>query len=268
MMRSTAKLVLAMAWIIGLGTAGATIMASGSGPLKVAVITGGHPFNEPEFLKLFRGYSDITYTHLPQVTGGEAFDDVSHWPYDVIVLYNFNQQITPSQQKNFRRLLDQGVGLVILHHANAAYNNWPEFWIIAGVEYHFGPWRQSGTPMAPSGFKGDVKFKVHVANPNHPITQGLADYDFRDETYCRTSVEPGVHVLLTTDEPSSDRVIGWTKIYHNSRVCYLQSGHDQTAYQNPIYRTLVVRAIRWSDSAMAQDILHHGQQSPQQDRAR
>jgi type 1 glutamine amidotransferase len=36
------------------------------------------------------------------------------------------------------------------------------------------------------------------------------------------------------------------KTYRNSRVCYLQSGHDETAYQNPNYRTLVVRAIRWT----------------------
>jgi type 1 glutamine amidotransferase len=85
-----------------------------------------------------------------------------------------------------------------------------------------------------------------VADPRHPITRGLADYDFTDETYCRTSVDPGVHVLLTTDEPSSDKTIGWTKTYESARVCYLQSGHDETVYRNPNYRTLVVRAIRWT----------------------
>ncbi len=214
--------------------------------LNVAVVTGGHPFNAPEFFKLFQGYDDIAYKHLPQKTGGEIFDDIAGWPYDVIVLYNFNQQITPHQQKNFVKLLDKGVGLVVLHHANAAYNNWPLFWKIAGVEYHFKPWQQDGVPMASSGFKGGVHFKVHVADPHHPITQGLEDYDLVDETYCRTSVDPGVHVLLTTDEPSSDRTLSWVKTFGKSRVFYLQSGHDQSAYQNPNYRTLVVRAIRWT----------------------
>jgi uncharacterized protein len=214
--------------------------------LNVAVVTGGHPFNEPEFLKLFQGYDDITYKHFPQKTGGEVFDNITDWPYDVIVLYNYERQITPKQQENFLKLLDKGVGLVILHHANDAYPNWPEYVKISGVEWHNGPWEQNGVKMKPSGWKNGVQFKIHLSDPNHPITRGLADYDFVDETYCRTSVDPGVHALLTTDEPSSDKTIGWVKTYRNSNVCYIQSGHDQTAYHNPNYRTLVVRAIRWT----------------------
>jgi uncharacterized protein len=214
--------------------------------LHVAVVTGGHPFNAPEFLKVFQGYSDISYTHLPQKAGGEVFENVVDWPYDVIVLYNYERQITPEQRENFLKLLDKGVGLVLLHHANDAYHNWPEYAIIAGVEWHDGPWEQNGKKMPASGWKNGVKFKIHVADPNHPITRGLTDYDFVDETYCRTSIDPGVHVLLTTDEPSSDRIVGWTKTYGRSRVCYLQSGHDTSAYHNPNYRTLVIRAIRWT----------------------
>lgn len=213
--------------------------------LQVAVVTGGHAFDEAEFLKLFQGYDDVEYKHLPQKTGGEIFEDIAHWPYDVIVLYNFNQQITPKQQENFVKLLDKRVGLVILHHANAAYNNWPLFWKIAGVEYHFTPWQKNGVEMARSGFKDDVKFKIHV-DPKHPVTRGLTDYDIDDETYCRTSVDPGVHALLTTDEPSSDKTIGWAKTYGNSKVIYVQSGHGPSAYHNPVYRTLVIRAIRWT----------------------
>ena len=136
--------------------------------IRVAVITGGHPFNQPEFFKLFQGYDDITYKSLPQATGGEVFDNIADWPYDVIVLYNFNQKITPQQQENFVKLLEKGVGLVILHHANAAYNNWPLFWKIAGVEYHFQPRVENGVQMGTSGFKGDVKFKVHVVDPESP----------------------------------------------------------------------------------------------------
>jgi type 1 glutamine amidotransferase len=41
-------------------------------------------------------------------------------------------------------------------------------------------------------------------------------------------------------------MIGWVKTYGNARVFFMQSGHDHTAYDNPTYRTLVVRAIRWA----------------------
>jgi uncharacterized protein len=241
--------------VVLLGFAGLTVTHSSAAEtrqdasakkLHVAVLTGGHAFDDREFLKLFQGYDDITCKHLPQKAGGEVFEDIADWPYDVIVLYNFNQQLTPKQQENFVKLLDKGVGLVVLHHAVAAYNDWPLYKQIAGVEYHLKPWKQNGTSMAPSGYKHGVQFKIHVADPNHPITRGLAEFELIDETYCRFSLDPGVHVLLTTDEPSSDKTIGWTKGYLNSRICCLQSGHDQTAYQNPTYRTLVVRAIRWT----------------------
>jgi uncharacterized protein len=220
--------------------------ASAKKKLAVAIVTGGHPFNEPEFLKIFQGREDIAFKHLPQKDGGEIFDNIADWPYDVIVLYNYERQISPKQRENFLKLLDKGVGLVVLHHANDAYHDWPEYTKITGVQWHDGPWERNGVKMPASGYRVGVKFKVHVADPNHPITRGLADYDLADETYCRTIIDPGVHVLLTTDEPTSDKILGWTKMYRKSKVCYLQSGHDASAYRNPNYRTLVIQAIHWT----------------------
>ncbi|MBN2292518.1 MAG: ThuA domain-containing protein [Pirellulales bacterium] len=218
--------------------------------LHVAVVTGGHRFNETEFLKIFQSLYGITFEHHPEKVGGELFEDISNWPYDVVVLYNYQRKITPKQQKNFLRLMDQGIGLVVLHHANDAYLNWPEYSKITGVVFHNDKWKQGGVEMARSGWKDGVKFKVHVADPDHPIVQGLVDYDITDETYCRTTIDPDVDVLLTTEEPTSDKILGWTKTYRNSRVCYLQSGHGPTAYKNPNYIKLVRRAIRWSVVAM------------------
>ena len=121
----------------------------------MVVLTGGHDFVKRDFSKLFQGYDDITYKHLSQKAGGEVFEDIADWPYDVIVLYNFNQQITPKQQKNFLKLLDKGVGLVILHHAIAAYDQWPLFAKISGVKYHLNPWQENGVPRdAPGGRRG------------------------------------------------------------------------------------------------------------------
>jgi type 1 glutamine amidotransferase len=100
--------------------------------------------------------------------------------------------------------------------------------------------------MPVASCKGGVKFKVHVADKTHPITQGLKDYDLFDETYCGRTFRPDIHVLLTTDELSSDKPISWVKTFKKSRVFYIQSGHDENAYRNRNYRTLVIRAIRWT----------------------
>ncbi len=247
LIRSTLLALLGILGLAALGIAAdAKDAAAPTRKLNVVVLTGGHAFNEHDFLKLFQGYDDITYKHLAQKLGGEVFEDITDWPYDVIVLYNLNQHMTPKQQKNFLTLLDKGVGLVVLHHAIAAYDSWPLFAKISGVKYHLEPWEENGVPKERSGWKEGVEIKVHVADPNHPITRGLKDYDVLDETYCRFTVAPGVHALLTTDEPTSDKTIAWTKSYGNARVFFIQSGHDHTGYDNPNYRKIVVRAIRWT----------------------
>jgi len=89
--------------------------------IKVAVVTGGHDFEEEEFLSLFAGHKDIEYVHVPQSDHSEIFEDISQWPYDVIVLYNMTQQISPRRRANFVKLLEDGVGLVVLHHAILAF---------------------------------------------------------------------------------------------------------------------------------------------------
>ena len=246
MIRCIALAVSATALLFALvGAASAADNPAPAGKINVLVITGGHAYDQKNFFKLFEGYPDIAYTHVDLKVGGEAFDNIDDWKYDVIVLYNFNQKIDEKQQANFLKLMDKGVGLLVLHHANGAYNNWPEFWNIAGVTYHFKPYEEDGKKMERSGYKPNVSFKIHVADPDHPITRGLKDYDITDETYCRTTISPDVHQLLTTEEPSSDKCVGWVKTYRKSKVCYLQSGHGLAAYENPNVRTTLVRAIRW-----------------------
>jgi hypothetical protein len=85
-----------------------------------------------------------------------------------------------------------------------------------------------------------------VADLQHPVTQGVSDFDIHDETYGGFEVGAASHALLTTDEPTSGRVIGWAKTYEAARVVYLQLGHDHLGYENPNYRRLVAQAIRWT----------------------
>ncbi len=213
--------------------------------INAVILSGGHPFEQAAFLKVFQ-HEGITYKHVVQKQGGEVFENIAPWPYDVIVLYNFKQEISPRQQENFVKLLEKGVGLVILHHAVAAYVDWPLYKEIAGVQYHTRPWELGGKAMPASDYKHGVTFKVDIADPGHPIAAGLTDFEIVDETYRGSSCSPAVRPMLTTDEPSSDPIIGFVKTYGNARVCYLQPGHGRTAYENPSYRTLVVRAIRWT----------------------
>ena len=89
-----------------------------------------------------------------------------------------------------------------------------------------------------------MHFKIHAADPDHPVTRGLKDFVIDDETYAGFTVDPKVHVLLTTDEPTNATTIAWTWRYRNSPVDYFQLGHDANAWRNEHYIEILGRMIR------------------------
>ena len=75
------------------------------------------------------------------------------------------------------------------------------------------------------------------------MTRGLADFTVHDETYKGCLFEPDNHVLLTTDHPTSDKPIAWTRTYRNAKVCTIQVGHGPQVFGQDEYRQLVRQAI-------------------------
>ncbi len=113
----------------------------------------------------------------------EVFEDIGDWPYDVLVLYNMSQKISEKRKKNFLALLDRGVGLVVLHHAIAAFNDWPEYWKIIGARYFLKDTGVDGKTIPASTYRHDVDIPCKIEDPAHPVTAGLKDFVVRDETY-------------------------------------------------------------------------------------
>ena len=213
--------------------------------IKAVVVTGGHNFEHDLFFSLFEGYDDIVYVEAQQKDHSEIFEDINGWDYDVIVLYNMAQKISPQRQKNFIKLLQQGVGLVALHHSMCSFQQWPEYSKIIGGKYYLKPSEGYVVEHQASTYKHDMDINVHIADTSHPITRGMSDFQIHDETYKGCGFEKDNQVLLTTDHSDSDKSIGWARRYGKARVCGIQLGHDAAAYKDPNYRRLIVRAIRW-----------------------
>ena len=215
--------------------------------INIVLITGGHGFEKQPFLAVFDAMEGVTYTHVEEKVGGEAFDNIDDWKYDVIVIYNFNRKISDKQAANFIKLLDKGVGLVVLHHAIAAYNDWPEYRKILGARYYLKDETDAdGTVHKRCTYKHDVDIKEHVSDPKCPVAAGLTDFTIHDETYKGYTVDPQVKVFLTTDEPTSNKEIGWTNTYRKANVCYLELGHDSKAYASKDLQKLYIQAIKWA----------------------
>jgi type 1 glutamine amidotransferase len=211
--------------------------------IKAVILTGGHGFQREPFFKVFEGHDDIQYTEFQLKDHSEIFEDISDWDYDVIVLYNMSKQISPKRRRNFARLLrEQGVGLVALHHMMGAYPDWPQYRKITGGKYFL----KGASGHRGSTYKHDLDLHVHIEDTSHPITRGMSDFRIHDEGYKYCGFEADNHVLLTTEHPDCDKTIGWVRKVGKARVYGMMLGHDSHAYENPNFRKLVARAIRWT----------------------
>ena len=214
--------------------------------LRVTVIAGGHGFDKKNFPKTFAGHDDID---VKIQAGGKPFEDISKWDRDVMVLYNFKQKISEKSKANFLKLLDRGVGLVVMHHAVAAYPDWPEYEKIIGATYCLkkGVVRNGMKYMRPV-WKHDVDFNVRIEDKTHPITKGMSDFKIHDESYRGWVHHPGSHVLLTTGQKLNNHRLAWTRFYGKAkaRVFFIQLGHGKHAFQSKDFQTLVAQGIRWA----------------------
>jgi type 1 glutamine amidotransferase len=216
-----------------------------SSKIRVLVVTGGHGFEKEAFFKLFKDNPDITYQAVEHPNAHALLTAEASKQWDVLVMYDFNQKISDEAKADFVARLKEGKGLVVLHHAIAAYPAWPEYWNIIGAHYYLAATNINGVAKARSAWKEGMRFRIQVADPKHPVTRGMQDFDTHDETYKWFDVSAQCHPLWTTDEPESNKVIAWAKTYEGARVVYIQSGHDHFAYENPNYQQIVRQAIRW-----------------------
>ena len=213
--------------------------------IRVLVVTGGHGFEKEPFFKLFKDNPEITYQAAEHPNAHARLTAEAAKQWDVLVLYDMHQEITDAAKADFVARLKEGKGLVVLHHAIANYQAWPEYTKIIGAHYYLAATNINGVAKPRSAWKEGMKFRIHVADPEHPVTHGMSDFDTHDETYKWFDVSEQCHPLLTTDEPESNKVIAWAKTYETARVVYIQSGHDHFAYENPNYQQIVRQAIRW-----------------------
>ena len=175
----------------------------------------------------------------------EIFEDISDWQYDVLVLYNMSQKISEKRQQNFLKLLDDGVGLVVLHHAIAAFSDWREYRKIIGAKYWLEDTVEDGVEYKKCTWKEGVDMPLHVEDATHPIMAGITDFTIHDEVYKGYDLQPDNHLLLSCGLSNSQKEIAWTRAYGHAKVCLIQPGHGPEAHGDENYRRMVRQAIAW-----------------------
>lgn len=206
---------------------------------KILLVTGGHDFEEKEFFEMFDSFQGITYDWVIQPEANALINSDKIDEYTSVVFYDMYQDITEAQKKAYLKQLNEGKGMVFLHHSLVSYQNWSEFQSIIGGKYLL----EDLNDHPKSTYKHDVDIMVSIVDEKHQILAGMNGFQLHDEVYGKYIINKGITPLIKTTHPESVDTIGWYHIYKNSRIVYLQPGHDHHAFESENYRSLVRRAI-------------------------
>lgn len=210
--------------------------------IKTAVITGGHDFDVVGFHELFRTLPDVNA--YPQNMEDFVTDTANNRDsYDALLFYNMHLTTPgPDQGKLGTRMKEaletlgeSRQGIFVLHHGLVAFPDWPLWGEVTGLS------RRSDT-----GGAANQTVQMEIADPDHPITRAMEPWVIVDEIYGAVDADEASHVLLRTEHPGSMKTIAWTREYRNARVVCFQSGHDKVAFDNPGFRSIVGRGLRWA----------------------
>lgn len=165
-----------------------------------------------------------------------AGDSLRH--YDLCVLMFKNYEPLPQEEKIVKNLADfvqQGKGLVALHYASGAFTNIPAFRELVGRSQKI---------------KHDVRgpFTVRIANPNHPITLGLTDFETDDELFIDLQGVSPIEILAVarSNKTNQDHPMAFALVHGQGRVFHTTLGHDVKALTTPGASELIRRGALWA----------------------
>jgi len=161
--------------------------------------------------------------------------------YDVIVLHFMNWKApAPGEaaRNDLKKFVEDGKGLVLVHFACGAWQDWPEFKDLAGRVWD--PKRRAHDPKGP--------FRVDIVNAKHPITKSLSAFETDDELYTCLVGDRPVDVLATAKSKvdGKDYPMAFTFFCGKGRVFHCVLGHDVKALTNPPVAELFRRGAAWA----------------------
>ena len=151
--------------------------------------------------------------------------------YDGFVLYYNNSDKKPSPAgalETLAKAVGEGRGLVLVHFASGAFYDWgtekvdPAFTKIAGRV-----WNPKLRGHDPHG-----TFTVNIADKEHPVTKGLADFETVDELYTCLEGDVPIHVVATAVSKVDQKVypIAFVLNPGKGRTFHCALGHDEKAF--------------------------------------
>lgn len=214
--------------------------------LNILVISGGHGLIPQSFFAMFESFDNITYEYISHPLANLFFNNEFTDTYDAFVFYDIGREITDEHKQDFLNMLDKGKGCLFLHHSIMSYQSWYEYEKIVGGRYFNESIIEDGKEKyLPLKWELNQNINIMIADSLHPITRGLQAFEVHDETYKNLRISDSIHTLLHTDNIKNSKNIAWTNKYGNSKIVYIQIGHEPLIFENSNYMKLIHQSINW-----------------------
>ena len=210
--------------------------AAGPGPLEVLVFVGTEGIYHDH-----SGTGRLLRELLAAEPGVEA--ELSQ-DYEILagglerfhttLFYTDVGSLTPAQEAGLLDYVRGGGGFFGLHTASASFR--------ANAGYH---------EMLNGTFDGHspyMEFTVTVTDGGHPITRGLDSFTVHDELHYFAHDASRSGRLMEAYDPTTDATCAMA-LHHRygaGRVFYFALGHDAGSHDNPAFRSVIRRGVRWT----------------------
>jgi type 1 glutamine amidotransferase len=218
---------------------------------KVLLLTGGqrqHHGYRDQALYLSNALEDTGRYEVTVCEDAAILETPAMRKYDVLIVNADRRdpefKFTKGQQEALLSYVKSGHGYVSIHGADNAAPDWVPEWrqMLGGVYSHQG---------LPDGKTKKGTFLVKITDTASPVTQGLKDFELKDELYYHMQMLHDVQPLATIDYAGGTWPVAWTRTYGEGRVFHTPLGHrdfgpgKDDPLKNPNLAKLVIQGVDW-----------------------
>ena len=177
-------------------------------------------------VKLFKSGINMTYTVDLNDINPENLKK-----YDGLIIYANHDSLSPAQESAMKAFVEGGKGLIPLHSASGCFRN--SSWYVKTIGGQFASHKVGS-------------FKNTVLKPDHPVMQGITDFETWDETYVHKNLNPDKTVLGERVEGDVHESYTWVRNEGKGRVFYTAYGHEDSTWTNKGFLDLVRNGVLWA----------------------
>ena len=208
--------------------------ALSSAPRRVEILFLGHDSEHHNSEKLmpllamplFQKGISLTYTSDLNDLNEEMLNK-----YDGLMIYANHDEITSQQEQALKKYIEGGKALIPIHSASFCFRN--SDWFVEAVG---GQFESHGV--------GD--FTVDIINSEHPVMEGISEFETWDETYVHSQLNDDMTILMERVEGDHREPWTWVREQGKGRVFYTAYGHDERTWSKPEFHDLVANGVLWA----------------------